>query len=427
MNLLWRLSLRNLLRNQRRSFTTGTAIAAGFIGLSLLGAYIFRVQNGLQVNTIYINLQGHLQIHKKDSLANFSLTPKKYLIDSALDGELLKVLKPYEDKIDFQGKFLTGSGLIVSDNISQPFIAIGSEREVSLRASRSPLVDKWAKSWGKPSASKLTEEQVQQQDLISITDRIADILGRDKNGNKDVQLVTRTFENDMNAVNATLGLYHTTGVAMAEDTSIRLSLSLLQELMATDGYQYRTLFLKSNNGALKLRSELQKDFDKTNLPLTVYHFTDPEIGEFYIGTMNFLYVMGSFFVILICGMVSLSIVNSLTLGILERTKELGTLKALGFSSEQIVGLFVREAVWLSGFSILAGLLISQIVARIVNSAEIRFTPPGIEGSVLFQLAPDLGLYLGIAAGLFLIATVTAYSVSKNKMKATVIALLGEAI
>jgi putative ABC transport system permease protein len=427
MNLLWRLSLRNLLRNQRRSFTTGTAIAAGFIGLSLLGAYIFRVQNGLQVNTIYINLQGHLQIHKKDSLANFSLTPKKYLIDSALDGELLKVLKPYEDKIDFQGKFLTGSGLIVSDNISQPFIAIGSEREVSLRASRSPLVDKWAKSWGKPSASKLTEEQVQQQDLISITDRIADILGRDKNGNKDVQLVTRTFENDMNAVNATLGLYHTTGVAMAEDTSIRLSLSLLQELMATDGYQYRTLFLKSNNGALKLRSELQKDFDKANLPLTVYHFTDPEIGEFYIGTMNFLYVMGSFFVILICGMVSLSIVNSLTLGILERTKELGTLKALGFSSEQIVGLFVREAVWLSGFSILAGLLISQIVARIVNSAEIRFTPPGIEGSVLFQLAPDLGLYLGIAAGLFLIATVTAYSVSKNKMKATVIALLGEAI
>ena len=91
MKLLWSLSYRNLFRNKRRSITTGTAIVAGFVGLSLLGAYIFRVQKGLQANTVYINMQGHLQIYKKDSIDQFSLAPKKYIIDAELDRKLDEV------------------------------------------------------------------------------------------------------------------------------------------------------------------------------------------------------------------------------------------------------------------------------------------------------------------------------------------------
>lgn len=431
MKLLWSLSYRNLFRNKRRSLTTGTAIVAGFVGLSLLGAYIFRVQKGLQANTVYINMQGHLQIYKKDSLEQFSLTPKKYIIDAELDQKLDEVLKPYSDQIDFQSRFLSGSGLLMSGTISQPFLATGFEREVLEKALHHPNVTNWATNWSKISSESLKPELLGQNSLISITPRIAEIIGRPSDlknlsvEQKSIQLLTRTFENDLNAVDADLGLLHTTGVALAEDNSVHTSLKLLQELLATDGYQYKVLFLKNDHDAYNLKAQIQKDFNNRNLPLEIIHFTESASGEFYVGTMNFLYVISTFFVFLICGMVVLSIINSLTLGILERTAELGTLKALGFSSSQIVGLFVREAVWLSGISIAVGLLISQIVARLVNGANIRFTPPGIEGNIQFLLDPEIPLFILLAFILFLITVLTAFQVSKRKMRRTAIELLTE--
>lgn len=431
MKLLWRLSYRNLFRNRRRSLTTGIAIVAGFVGLSLLGAYLFRVQKGLRTNAVYINLQGHLQIYKKDSIEKFSLTPKKYIIDSELDHKLNSLLQNYSEQIEFQSRFLSGSGLLMAKNISQPFLATGYEREVLEKALHHPDVKNWATDWSKLSSEGLNSEILNNKNVISITPRIAEIIGLPvnlKNLNaeqKSVQLLTRTFENDLNAVDAELGLLHTTGVALAEDNSVQTSLKLLQDLMVTEGYQYRVLFLKDGSKAFALKDKLQKDFQSEGLPLEVIHFTEGDAGQFYVGTMNFLYVISSFFVFLICGMVILSIVNSLTLGILERTAELGTLKALGFSSSQIVGLFVREAVWLSGISIAIGLLLSQITARIVNNANIRFSPPGVEGNIQFFLDPEISLFFFLAIMLFAIVVITAFQVSRKKMQRTAIELLTE--
>lgn len=431
MNLLWKLSLRNLLRNRRRSITTGIAITSGFVGLALLGGYIVRVQNGLQANTVYINLQGHLQIRKHNSLDQFSISPKKYLITPELDSEISKSLQKYQEQIEFSGKFLTGSGLLVADQISQPFICRSAEQDIFFKAIHHPTVQKWAKGWIK-NADSYTLERLTQHDMISITPRMAEIIGRPRDlknltsEQENVQLMTRSFLNDLNAVNARLGLVHTTGIALAEDTSMRMPLKMMQDLLATDGYQYISIFLKNPDQAKKIRDQLNIYFQEQKIPLEAYHFTDGEIGEFYVGTMNFLYVMGAFFVFLICGMVSLSIVNSLTLGILERVRELGTLKALGFSRETIVSLFVRETLWLCLISFGVGLIIAQIVVEIVMAANIQFSPPGVEGQLQFQLAPDLLLYSVIIFVLGAAAVITSYQISKSKLKSSAIELLSEA-
>lgn len=431
MNLLWKLAFRNLFRNLRRSLTTGTAIAAGFIGLSLLGAYIYQVQKGVSVNDIYLNLQGHIQIYKKDSIQQFAISPKKYLILPELDQKLEEVLEVIRPEIEFQGKFLTGSGLIVSDKTSQPFLGLGYDRAIVAKALHHPQVTKWANSWTKVGVELLTPENLANDHLISVTPRIAEILGRPVDlrnlteDSKSIQLITRTFENDLNAVNAELGLTHTTGMSLAEDTSIRLPITLLQELMATDGYEYRSLFLVNDSHMEAVQKKLNQEFQSRQLPFEAFLFSEGPRGEYYIGTMNFLYVMGCFFVFLICGMVILSIVNSLTLGILERTRELGTLKALGFSSEQIVGIFVREAIWLAGISIAVGMVLSFLIAQSVNSANFRFSSPGLEGDIQFLLAPSLSLYLVFALALFLIAILTSYRVSRKKMRSSAIELLNE--
>lgn len=431
MNLLWRLGLRNLLRNKRRSFTTGIAIGAGFAGLSLLGSYVNRTQHGLQANAVYINQAGHVQLRKQGSFQNYSLTPKKYLIDLELDEKIQKLLSKYSGEIEFKGKYLTGAGLVIAGNVSQPFLARGGEMDVFYKAVHHPSVVRWAAGWIDLTMKTLTEDKLQNGNLISITPRLVDILNKPKgleNMNEEqrnVQLITRNFYNDLNAVNADLGLLHTTGVALAEDTSVRTSLKLLQDLFSTDGYQYMSIFLKDETKDRWLQSNLKKDIAEQNLPLEVFHFTESEIGEFYVGTMNFLYVMAGFFVFLIMGMVVLSIINSLTLGILERVRELGTLKALGFQGPHIVGIFVRETVWLSLFSVLLGGAVAQGVVEFVNHANFRFSPPAVEGDLQFQLVPSFEWQLFIVFCLVGVAMATTYIVSKEKCHASAISLLSE--
>ena len=435
MSLVWRLAFRNLWRNPRRSFTTGMAILAGFVGLTLLSGYILRVREGLKASTVYINLQGHVQIHKLGGLERFAVTPKKYLIQPELDQALEKILATDEDDIQFQGKFLSGSGLIIADNLSQPFIARGAEAQVVELANHHPTVQTWARGWNKITERTLSAENLHNPQMISITKRMGQIIGRLKAGQddfttltseqKNVQLVTRTFANDMNAVNAELGMMHTTGVALAEDTSLRAPLAMIQELMATDGYEYRAIFLKKPEMAFRFIDRVKRQIQEQKLPLEVFHFTEGSIGELYTGTMNFFFVMGSFFVALISGMVALSIVNSLTLGILERTREIGTLKALGFSRNQIVGLFVRETLWLVGLSLSLGLVISLVACSVINAAGIRFSPPGVEGEVNFELSADVTVFLLLAVVLSVIALATSALVSRGRLKKSAIGLLSD--
>jgi putative ABC transport system permease protein len=94
--------------------------------------------------------------------------------------------------------------------------------------------------------------------------------------------------------------------------------------------------------------------------------------------------------------VVLSVLNAMTLSVLERTREMGTLRALGFTRGQIVGLFLREAVLLSLLAVGLGLFVGLAGAAGVNAAGIRFSPPGVTGTVQLLLTPT-PLWCGLIA------------------------------
>lgn len=431
--LFWRLAFRNMFRNKRRSFTTSLAILVGFVGLTLLGAYILRAQRALRTNVVYINMQGHLQVHRKGALKNFSISPKKYLITSEIDQRLQNILAGFADKIELKGRFLTGSGLLNVDDKSRPFVALGFERSNYFKILQHAEVTRWAPTWVRRQDLEVSNNLLENRQVISITKKLAELIGRDDGElaqlpveKREVQLITRNFYQDLNAVSAELGLSHTTGVALAEDTSLRVDLSLLQELLSTEAYQYLVVWLNDYTKLESISDELKKLFVQENLDLEVFAYDAEGIGDFYTGTMNFLYVMGAFFILLICTMVGLSVVNSLTLGFLERTKEIGTMKAMGFSNSLIVRIFVQETFLITMASLFVGFLSAQVISRIVNSAGLEFSPPAVEGALPFELILDIQLYFSVAFGILVVAVFTAWFVSTNKLKKTAIQLLSEA-
>jgi putative ABC transport system permease protein len=429
---LWILAYRNMGRNMRRTLSTAVAVGAGFVGLVLLSAYIYRSQKGLEISTVYVNQKGHLALFKEGSVDNFGVKPARYLISQSEQDQIQKILLTHQEKLEFTGKYLSGTGLLSNGSTSVPYQGLGIEPEVYAKVFHHPNIKRWIPDWVDSETIATADRLKENPELISITRTLGELIGRKPpfsdypDETRWVQLATKDYFNDFNATNAELGLRHTTGISFAEDTSLYGSLKTFQDLYATDGIQYWALFLKPGTSTFKLQAQLESELKQAKLPVEVRPYYDETWGAYYKGSMSFLYVMTAFFVSLICGAVLLSIVNSTTLGIIERTKEIGTLRAVGFRPSHVQGLFWRENFILSVISILAGLIIAEGLAQLVNGAHILFEPPGTQGKIQFLLVTHWALSLTMAFFVLFLNVATTIFVVRSTSRTQVIHLLTSA-
>jgi len=79
--------------------------------------------------------------------------------------------------------------------------------------------------------------------------------------------------------------------------------------------------------------------------------------------------------------------NTSTLTVLERSREIGTFRALGYTRRDVTDLFVREMALLATLGLALGLLLAAAVSIAVAFANIRVTPPGVPGRFACCLRP----------------------------------------
>lgn len=429
--MTWVLAFRNLFRNQKRTAATAAAVIAGFVGLLLLGGYIYRVEISLRTNAVYLFNKGHITVFKKDGLTRFATNPGQYQITQEERKNLEEIIQERRDQVDWVGQTLTGAGLISNGDRSMPFMATGVDVLTLKNSFKNEAVIKWALDFLVPGTVNFVTAVEGDYQSISITPRLADFLKKTmpfselKGDDMYVQLLGMTQHSDMNAVDARLAVNHTTGSEMLEDSGLLASVNLLQELYAMDGYHYMMIYLKPGTNKEQMLNYIRNKISEYKLNLEAFPFDTPAISPHYVGSMGFLYVMSGFFVFLICGAVALSIMNSLTMGIIERTREIGTFRALGFSQKRIAWMMTQESICLCLLSALVGTGASFIISAAVNAANIRFTPPGVVNSIQFILSPNLAL-AALVLGVFLIVvSLTSYLVTFFKLNTKIINLLSD--
>ncbi|MFR6471929.1 MAG: ABC transporter permease [Turicibacter sanguinis] len=96
------------------------------------------------------------------------------------------------------------------------------------------------------------------------------------------------------------------------------------------------------------------------------------------GTMNMLLIAMATIVFIVGG---IGIMNVLFLSIKERTKEIGILKALGSSKEEILLQFLFESVIISTFGGIMGVLLSYLLMPLMKYTNTP-VPPSIEGQII---------------------------------------------
>ncbi len=165
---------------------------------------------------------------------------------------------------------------------------------------------------------------------------------------------------------------------------------------------------KSTTELQRLQSEIgQKKLRGTSVDVrSMYESASAVLKlEVALNMITFIAVMILFFIILI------GVINTLRMTIRERTREIGTVRAIGMQKRDVKRIFVLETFFLSLISAMAGTVLSFIIMKVLSLLKIE-TDGNPMGMLLtnghLHFAPTVSSICAFILFIVMIAVVTAY-------------------
>jgi putative ABC transport system permease protein len=143
-------------------------------------------------------------------------------------------------------------------------------------------------------------------------------------------------------------------------------------------------------------------------PLEVQDFA--QLNPFYDQAVGMFAAIFGFMAALIGAIVLFTVGNTMSMAIVERTTEIGTLRAMGLRRAGIRRLFVCEALLLGAIGGVLGLAAALVVGWIVNHSGLTWLPPGQVDRIplAVRLRGEYLLMAATVAGLVLVAVLSAW-------------------
>lgn len=380
------LALRNVSRQKRRSSVAISAVCFGVVALLLAGGFIEWIYQAMREDTIHSHL-GHAQIVRPGYLESGMADPFAYLLPDAPSERQAIAGLPHVQAV---APRLAFSGLISHGEATISFVADGVDPEQEALLSRTLLI-----SAGEGLSSK------DPQGII-IGDGLAANLG--VTVGDPVVLLSTTAAGGINAVEGHVrGLFSTVTKAY-DDSALRLPLPLARQLLRVTGAHRWLILLDDTAQTERLLSTLRGRFQGQAFDVVSWN----QLADFYNKTVALFSKQVGVMKLIIAIIIVLSISNTLTMSVMERTREIGTSMALGYDRRAILRLFVSEAALLGLFGGALGVLVGVAAAQVISAIGIPMPPPpgmarGFTGQihVTWRLAADA---LVLAFGTTLLAS-----------------------
>lgn len=463
MKLLLKIALRNILRNRRRSLMTGSAVAAGALATLLFGGFAAYIFAGLETNNV--QRIGHLTVFRGGYFLFGAGNPAAYGIDKYRDsmaligsdpvlGPMINVMTPTQSLLGIAGNFsgendasktFIGVGLIPSDRdrmrrwdefgtgaTSAPdprlsdkdetrgLIGFGLARilglcgPLGLKGCPSIPADTAVGSDKAPSAVNESLSELARRDAGA---------GDSASNAPHIELLAATAGGAPNVVSLTVGGAEPQGVKELDDNYIAMPVALAQQLVYGRGEHKVTgivLQLHRSEDMPTARARLIKLFRDNHLDLDVRDFG--ELTPFY-GQAVRLFSAIFLFIALVMGVIVLfAVVNTMTMNVMERTNEIGTVRAMGVRRGGIRSQFIAEGFLIGAIGATAGGALAFLIAAVVNHNGLTWVPPGNANPVPLHVAVSSSPFLVIVAwiGLVLIATIAALVPANSAARLSVV-------
>jgi len=417
MNTL-KLALRGLTRNRRRSLVTLLAIAFGFASISLFAGYTHNVYDGLARQSIHGELLGHLTVSKRGMSTEGKLDPERYLLNSDEVTRISTLIKD-EPHVKLLAPRLALSGLASNGRGSTIFIAEGISPEAMQKLQENVLTAEELRSGMYNNLQKKLDPSHPEKVLLS--QGLAAMLHLKTE--QQAALLTNTIAGQANALDITVSGLFNTGNAGSNDKFIFMPLELAQSLYdVPNGADRLTVLLDDAHQTEMMRTRLQDKLKAAGFDVEIK--TWQELSDFYNQVHNMFDMIFGFIFSIVLTVVVMSVANSMGMTVIERTREIGTLRAIGLKRGGVIRLFAVESLLLTLFGCAAGLIITFGVRYGINLAHISYTPPNSASAVPLLVDVDTGRTVFTALMMLIVGTVAAYLPARRAAHQPVIDALG---
>lgn len=442
------LAWRNLLRNRRRSLMTLIAMVLGLMAVLLFGGYIRDLTYSMQTN--FVTLTGHLQIQHKDHFSLGSGNPAAFAIaryeriiaivkrDPVL-APMLSVVTPTLHFGGVAGNFAANlsrtvyvSGMVVEDqNRMREWNDYGqrdlSSRHLSLSGTPPDTavigtgVAKVLRLCARLNVSDCPTEAAKAETQGSaLPADIATLANPDNapaaaassQGPPRIEILAANVHGAPNVAAVKVLSAEFQGVKEIDDVYVALHLSQAQKLVFGAAPPQATaiaLQLQHTAQIPAARARLEELLRTTlqDEPLTILDYET--LNPFYGQTLSMFAAIFGFIAMLMGAIVLFTVTNTMSMAVVERTAEIGTLRAIGLRRRGIRAIFVSEGLVLGCFGAVLGICAALGLAWVINQFGLTWIPPGrIEPVPLaVSLAGAHAMMLSSAIGLIVVAALSA--------------------
>jgi putative ABC transport system permease protein len=348
-------AIRNLGRNRRRSAAVLGLIAFGSAGLLVAGGYAAANFRGLREATIR-NGVGHLQIGGP----GFREHEDRPLSSGLDDVESLRGLVKTDSRIRATAPRLDFTGLASNDDRSVAILGQG----VSPALEYGDAGFKPRMLEGRRLAAGAAHEAMAAAGLArALNLRLGDRL----------TVLSATVDGAINGLDTEIVGIYTTGVRELDARSLVVRLDTAQALLNTSRVSKLVVVLNDTSDTSAVRQALDARLKTNGRVVEILSWSD--LAPFYHQVRGLFGGIFVFLGIIITALVVLSAGNAMTMTVMERVPEIGTLMALGTGRLRIMGMFVAEGLALGVLGGAIGLALGWSLATGLTGAGIMMPPP----------------------------------------------------
>jgi putative ABC transport system permease protein len=348
-------ALRNILRQRRRSAVALVAIGFGVVAMMLAAGYIEWIywanREGLAVNQL-----GHIQIAKPGYHEQGQADPMAFLLPTTETVPDALARTPGVRSVAARVAF---NGLISHGENTLSFIGEGVE----------PGKDPYTRNLDIVAGKPLSDEDPKG---LLLGFGLAANLGV-KTGDR-VVLLANTASGGINAVEGHVRGLAATSLKAYDDVMLRVPIATARELLRVEGAHLWVVSLHRTELTDAVTARLRQE--AALRPYAIVPWS--QLADFYNKTVALFSRQIGVVKLIIAVIIVLSISNTMTMNVLERTREIGTAMALGLRRRRILRLFLLEGVLLGGLGGLIGIAVGYLLASAISAVGIPMPPaPGM--------------------------------------------------
>jgi len=371
------LAFRNIFRNRRRTVMTFIMVGGGVAGLLLAGGYFAFMTRGLRESTINNGL-GHLQIFTADHfrrdevrVLDTGIANWRQVAATVSSAQHVRGVAP---RIDFYGMVSNGTkaaGFMGS--------AVDPVAETSLgfvtRVTSGRDLD------AKPSG--------EVEALIGVG------LAKSMNvkAGDGLTILAMTSDGALNGVDVQIVGIVNSGIAALDERYVRISLPAAQRLLQSDRVTNLVVGLDSTSNTDLAFAELTPRLQGLPQQMELKKWID--LATYYKQVSSMFNGIFLFMGVIVFFMVLMSSVNTLLMAMMERTREIGTMLAMGTPRLWVVALFMLEATLLGVMGAVDGVVGGNLFGVLLNSSGLHMPPPpGYTVPIAFRVLHLPSLMIG---------------------------------